>query len=341
MLLFIVSCKQDENTEFSYCPEILDSKEPQEATEHIITTDIEFLSPSHIVSVNDTILAVLDLFENGTFIHLVTVNGKHLCSFGKKGKGNGECITPTSICTDKEGTSIYIYDYAMNRSLAYNIHDLLMGNDTPSTINYNNESLEIARYTDVSNSSNNDYIAFGYNDKCRLVLVSDNKPCSIYSNYPKLDDDVEINWSLWNNSAQYTVSPNKKHVVIGTGLGMLFEIFTLEDNEIKSCAIRGFYKPTYEIAQGAKPKCANFAEDTFNGFVAMASDNDAFYGCIGGWAPDYNFNNIIYKFDYKGELIKKTKLKSQVACMTVNKNKDIYFIAEDASGKCHLSMIRQ
>lgn len=338
LTILLVACGDNKKDSVKYdSSSLYNCKETYRITDDI-PLDIELIDPDQLICINDTILAIKDFEKNGCYAHLITTKGKYLCSFGRKGKGKGEIISPQSISISEDGKYIYIYDYSLSQSVKYSISDLLAGKINGENVKYRNMLPPgVNRFNDVIHFSEIKFVGFGYNDLCRVINI-DGGISHNYTDYPNVTDDIECVWSIWSNSAKYAISKDKKRIVVGTGIGMVFEIFNIDNNNIYSHIVKGFHKPVFGIASGAKPLCVTFVDETFEGFTTIFADNDVFYGCIRGEAPNYNSGNVIYCFNYNGKLVKKIKIDYQIVCLTVNEN-IIYIIIENEFGEYMLKKL--
>ena len=330
----IVSCSNKKTLDIDYNARELDEVSSQKLETVEIVTDYQFGHPVQIKVVNDTLIAVFD--NNRYIVHLISERGRYLGGFGMIGKGNGEIVSPKCISVGSDASTVYLYDFKMARVVKFNVSDILKGFSNPVILeNKQNLPVGVNRYTHVEYLDDDSYIGFGYNDNCRIQNVSNGHVADNYTEYPMLDENEEYTWSIWNNAANFAVSPDNKHIVITTGIGMLFEIFTVVDGKISTKALKAFHKPVFGIAKGAKPACVTYTDETFDGFTTICATNDGFYGCIGGKAPEYDLGNVIYYFDYAGDLEKKYKIDANVECLDIHKNK-IYAIVTDDGGEYRL-----
>lgn len=336
----LVSCQHQDNKPIEYDASVLSSAKILEVSPQNIATNFSFADPQQMSVLGDSLLVVFDETTNGKFAHVLRTNGEYVSSFGERGKAKGEMINPQNFSIGKDGKSIYFYDYTLTNTIKFNIEDILKGNVVPTIVdNHQITDRLINRFSNVCFFSDHSFVGFGYNDKCRILYVENNKVLDNYVGYPLLDEDEECNWSLWNNDASFVVSPDQKHIVITTGLGMVFEVLNIEKGKVNSHMIKGFYKAVYDIAQGAKPKCVSYTNETFEGCGSICVSNDGFYKCVLGSAPNFDQNDIIYYFDFDGNLIKKYKVPNPVVCMCKGKGNELYLITVNKTGENSLQKI--
>lgn len=294
----------------------------------------EMANPQQMEILGDNRIILFDS-SNGTVGKMLSMSGNTICGFGKRGKGHGELMSPVNFSVGQDGRSLYFYDYMAMAAQKFQISADSVR--FVKTIDFK-KNKACHRFNSVCQSTDNSYIGFGYDDKCRILNVADGGVKDNYTSYPHIDDNTECNWSFWSNLANQGVSPDRKHIVTTTGVGMLFEIFDIaEDGKISSKVLKAFYKPVFLLAKGAKPACVIFDNDkTFGGFKTLCLGNSKFWGTIYGKAPDYDAGNEIYEFDYDGNLLKKYKVKGTVVCMAATKDDRLYMILTDSHGENRL-----
>lgn len=336
----LVSCQNQENKPIEYDASVLSSVETLKVSPQNIPSNFSFADPQQISVLGDSLLVVFDETMNGKFAHVLRTNGDYVSSFGERGKAKGEMINPQNFSIGKDGKSVYFYDYTLTNTIKFNVDDLLKGNATPAIVN-NHQITDklINRFNNVWYFSDHSFVGFGYNDKCRILYVENNTIQDNYIDYPSLVEDKECNWSLWNNDASFVVSPDQKYVVISSGLGMVFEVLNIENGKISSHVVKGFYKAVYDVDYSTKPACVSYMKDTFEGCGSICVSNDGFYKCVLGSGPNFDQNDIIYFFDYNGNLIKKYKVPNPVVCMSKGKTNELYLITVNKNGENSLQKI--
>lgn len=341
VLLTFFSCskKKDSYQEIIYDTSELNTVEPVKPITKVLPLNFELTNPTQLQFVNDSLFVVFDESSNGRFAHLFK-KGKYIVSFGVRGKAKGEMLTPQKCSISKDRRSIYFYDYTLAKSVRFDITDLLKGNSNPKVLDIDKMSSHIInRFNNVWHFSDDSFIGYGYDEKCRVLSVENGKVVDNYVNYPIVDKNAEYNHSIWSNMTLTAISKDQRHLVITTGIGMLFEIFDLAGGKVSSEVVKGFYKPEFGVAQGAKPACVIGNEKTFYGFTVLCASNDGFYGCVMGGAPNYDKANVIYYFNYKGKLEKVYCLPNKIVCMDVNENNEMYVIVVDKKGVSRLEKV--
>lgn len=310
-----------------------------DAEEQLIETGYLFCSPTQIAMADDSTLVLFDKSENGKIAHLISTDGKYIAGFGSIGQGPGEFLAPKHLSTDRRNGKIYIYDFMQCQSHVFDRDSIKEGILQTAAIDYSRFIGDgMFRFDTALHLSDTSSVCIGLNDKCRLMHISKDSIQSNYIQYPNLVENEEHNWSIWSNGAHYDISPDGNYLVWTTCIGMSFEILNLKDGQINSHVLKGFHKPTYRIAEGAVPACAVYADDTFEGFRAICTADNGFYGCIGGDAPDYDESTTIYYFDYDGNLKKKIRTSSSIECLTAN-GSALYILSVNPEGEYSLKRI--
>lgn len=334
-LLCLCACGDRKAQELTYDATALESADVIELSLTDIPSDFLFSKPKQIDFVTDSLLVVFDNYSgSGKLAHLLTKDGRAVGSFGMIGKGHGEMIYPGSISVGEDARSIYFFDWKTSYSIRFMVEDILAGKNAPAIIN-TMDSLQASYYrlNSLSRFNDKDYIATGYDDKIRIMTVKNDQKLDVYSQYPKLDENEEYTWSLWSNG-RFGVSPDRRHFVNATHIGMLFEIFRLDDGKIKSKVLKAFYKPIFGVADGARPACVIWNKETIGGSNTLYCRNKSFFGVIGGKGNTHY--NEIYEFDYNGDLINAYKVNGHVVCLAVNPQDEMYLIVMDDDGEQYL-----
>lgn len=333
--LALVSCGEKQKT-IEYDSNVLDSTTPTNASLKKIETDIEFGFPSSTDFISDSVIVVFDQNINDNIAHVVTTKGRYISGFGKKGRGEGELISPNSITFNERRDSAFIYDFMLQRVLGYNLAKVINHEEqTPSIyqIDINTIPNQKYRFSHVKSGQDGSLLCFA-GEANRIVTMKNGTMQNIFTDYPLTDPDSETNMSIWNYSKDLNaISPDKSKLIIGTYVGGLFEIFDLADGSIKSRTVKGFYKPDYKYAEGAIPKCVTPNPETMvTGFRTISAGNDDFMAVIDG--PECKRMNEILTFDYDGNLKKRTAVKNGLI-YTVSRNDkgEIYCIALDEESK--------
>ena len=86
--------------------------------------------------------------------------------------------------------------------------------------------------------------------------------------------------------------------------------------------------------KNATPACVVATENTVWGFTALYCTDNGFYGVMGG--EKYEHRDVIYEFDYSGELKNKYKVDGQIETLAVNAERMMYLIVVGKGGDMQL-----
>ena len=328
--LFITMSCNDKAKTISYSVDSLKNLTSKVINAEKISTDIQLVTPTQILGINDSLLIIFDT-DADKKCKLINLRGSIIGEFAQLGHSNYEYISPIGISVENDSI-INVYDYYTGFLTGYFVSDIMTGNTDPyRRINIreilNNKKINTT-INFVQSIGSDQYLLFG-NNKNRIILLDKEEIGYIYNEYPDTDSDEECNWAIWGYSVQYILAPDNKHLVLTTYIGSLFEIFNLDDGKVKPTILKGFFPPKYNIVNGATPKWISPDEDSPEGFYALCASNNRFYATIGG--VDCEQRNELYSFDYKGNPIGKYILSGDVKCLT-QVNDIIFFIIENKNG---------
>lgn len=305
-----------------------------------IETYRQFYDPASICIVNDTLLLVHDTRGGDNVCFLLTTDGRRVGEFCRIGRGNSELLEPQCPWVDKEGANIYIYDYKTTYTYRYGVTDILGGNTTPEPLRHSDESKYVAtRFNNVQHLSKNKAVCYGSDEDCRFLISEDEQVKHVYADYPILDNDTEVNRSIWTSSGLQATSMDGKHIVATTYIGAAFETFDVEaDGTIKSRATKAYYNPVYSIAEGSHPAYATADINAYHGFVGCLQPLDSsFISVLNGQGPDSITCNTVVEYDYDGNLLNKYVVQDgYVWAMAIDSHRNAYAFVMDEEGNITL-----
>lgn len=133
-------------------------------------------------------------------------------------------LAPQSPWVDKDGENIYIYDYKTTNTYKYNVADVLKGKTAPKLLRYNTENeYATQRFNNVQHISEDKMIGYGTDEKCRFLICENGQVKHVYKDFPILENDTEINRSIWGGSGLSALSLDGKHIVATTYIGGLLK----------------------------------------------------------------------------------------------------------------------
>lgn len=332
VVLFFSSCSEEKKEEIVYNDSVLTEHSALSINPNTIKIDYELARPENILIFGDSIMVIFEP-DAENVCKVISKDGKYMGEFGKKGKSKEELLSP--VCMVSENNDIVgIYDYNTMKLQRFSLRRLLSNkNAYLSTFDFkdflSNEGKENTVINYILGLGINRYLLFG-NNKNRIIFTDKEKITNVYTEYPSTDKDEECNWAIWGYSARYGISPDRKHVVTTTYVGTLLETFDVSSNKISSSITKGFIRPKYGIAKGAKPKWITPDYEHPEGFYSLYVDDDKIYGTIGG--KDCEYRNELYAFDYAGKVLGKYIFPCDIKCMTKLANY-MYFLLESDDGE--------
>ena len=91
--LTLYSCKGEQSS-IEYNADALETAETCNATLEKIDTEVELGSPSRIEFISDSLMVIFDQNVNDYVAHIMDTEGHYITGFGRKGRGEGEIVTP-------------------------------------------------------------------------------------------------------------------------------------------------------------------------------------------------------------------------------------------------------
>ena len=333
VFLFISCCNTTQ--EISYDSSEIDSSSIINVEIDTVPLTQQLVNPRRIEQLNDSLLVIFDPDGGDNSCMLLNSDGFVYDTFGRRGKAKNELISPISMTVC--GNKVIVYDYSTQKAVSYyplkNVHKV---NGTAEENYYsifpNSEDNDGAAINSFIGVNDGRLFIFG-NNKHWISMLKDGNVISKYMDYPIIDSDEECNWSLWGQFAEYAISPNNKHLIVGTRIGAVMELFHINDKSIEPHKVKGFYRPDFNIAIGAIPKCVTSTDKTIEGFCSICALDDYFLAVIGG--KECMKRNEVIIFDYEGKVLGKRLLPGDVSCMAVINN-SLYMIIDFLDGKTKL-----
>lgn len=181
-ILILCACKQ----EIEYKGLTL----PQKTLKGEILNDSFLFSWPEDMIIVDSLLVIHDSFKQNFCFHIFNRNtGKHLKSFGEKGRGPGEVIFPESLNYDPVRHKITTFEPNLKKIISYDINNVLT-----------NTSPEFSEIT-VSTTYNlfqaiphsNTFLLRGNDSQMRFgQLNADSKIIALYNDYPQVTDRKSV-----------------------------------------------------------------------------------------------------------------------------------------------------
>lgn len=167
---------------------------------------------------------------------------------------------------------------------------------------------------------------------------------NVYTEYPQLSTNAEINWSLTDYASRLRLSPDCRKLVSGSYIGCVLEILDIQDDGCFGMSTtRYFYEPIWKIASGAVPKWAVPTDETIIGFQDISLTQNYIYGLVWGIELEVleSGHPFISKFDYSGNPKCKYLINDLMLALAVDScDKIAYGIVMDSDGECFIGRMR-
>lgn len=342
-IFFLIACSP-KKTQPLRCETFADPSRQQDYQTQIFNNTYPFSSPDNIV-LTDSLLIVQDHINQEYAYHVFSRNtGDFLHSFGRKGRGPGELITPGDIATiDAKNRLLVAWDANRKKLVRYRLSEC--PGDT--TLFYDESTVVSKAGYNISEImvNNDDYYAIGYIHPLRFGKLEADSIRLLYSDYPQLTEDDEANRSVWNYDVLVRMSPQGDRIVASTYVGTALEILSVRQNALHSQRIRVATPPTFRIVDGVKPKWVGLIDETVLGFIDIQVSDRFIYtilsnrqiteeGCDG--------SESVWIFDWEANPVGKMNLDRNIETFCVDELNGIIYAASihPSSGEYELVKFR-
>lgn len=301
-ILVLVACSPKKTESLHYEPFPEPSRQ-QSYRAQIFNNTYAFTYPSNMI-LTDSLLIVQDNVNQEYAYHAFSrKTGDFLYSFGRKGRGPGEIITPGDMVTiDNRNHLLVTWDANRKKQVRYRLPG-----HTGDSIFFDSESTILStkgyNISDIM-ANNGEYYAIGYIYPLRFGKLDKDSIRLLYSDYPQLTEDDEANRSVWNYVSLVRMSPKGDRIVAATYVGTALEILSVRQDSIQSQRIRAVNPPIFRIVDGVKPKWVGLIDETIIGFIDIRVSDRFIYanlsnqplteeGCDGSesiWIFDWDAN---------------------------------------------------
>lgn len=309
--LLFGSCQKKEG----YTAELLDCDEIQYLKSEIINDSFVFASPKALLSY-DSLLIVVDTRLNDSAFHLFRKSdGRFIKSGGRKGEGPGELLMPGTPFVSQTGV-LSFWDMYKSKVVEYDLKEITTGGKETYFSEYPIKKEDtFTTYLEVVPLSAGRYLYNGNTHKHLGIMGSDS-----YVTCPVLPEitSEEERWAVMNYS-KMALSPDRKHLVQATYIGGVVRGFDISNDKVKERFLHLYFKPRYELVDGAKPTCIKWCDESRMGFESVCATNECIYLLLNGKeARERPFANEILVMDWKGHIIRKMKLDRTVKAIAVD-----------------------
>ena len=330
MIFFLFSCQTTKNkTPYENFQEINEIKaEPIELNQKIDRV-------LFIENINNY-LVILDPFNNNNTLKLIDPSTNSIIkSFGKKGRGPGEFISPSSLTKiENQSNSFELYDINLRKIIEYSIDSVI--NSKNYFPNFKkNFSQPTGSLTGVI-SLDSVYVGIGIFEQGKYLLIDKKNLIKSYElNYPedKSRKDSKNKHKAMAYQGKIVKRPKHNEFVFASSNCDYLEICKYDNGELTEVKEAITYHPKYTIQTKAKGFGIQWDADNPNGYVDMrVSENYIFALYSGRTFNEYKFDvaygEHLLVYDWKGNPIKYFKLDTPLQCISSpNINNEIFGIA--------------
>lgn len=280
--------------------------------------------------VYDSLLIIATLDEAHHICVFNRYTGQEIMSFGKKGNGPDELITPTEYSIDYSNGLLYVNDYGLQVVLCYDLKSLNAEEiPDPERIKFphsfrNKDKILFVRDSLFISPDENFHFLTAYPSRIEEEVTS-----------PIADKEKFPSEKAWNHFmkeyAHHAVCPNGSKYVVGSALGGILEIFDLSDTKIKRSVLKLFYEPIFK----RKGHVYRNIKETIGGFGCLVATNNYLYATVHGIKNPPSMPTKIYKFDWEGNPIECLHCPHYpIECFCINEEDGlIYAIAINQDGE--------
>lgn len=323
MVLTFFSCKESSD-KIVYVPPVFNETSKKSVT--IMGDTIDALGSNPII-VDSFLVIKHESMKNQQLFHVYNLKtGKYIQSFGNRGRGYGELISPNGISMDKLTKTMYVGAMNQNRVTVFNLDSL----------KYNKVGICELRLKQPLNSTgfyrltSENFLTI-YNLQNRFVLYDDKlniiDSCNYYSPTKSgISDEYALN-NYYLYSSNILLKPDGSMFANLTYCGSILEIFNINRGDIVHLKTKYFYEPTYNQKSG-DPLWGS----TIRGVRTYFATNKYIYILFNGTTDDNARLDKISVLDWKGNCVKQYDLGVNIMRITIDEEAGLgYVILRDDS----------
>ncbi len=297
-----------------------------------IISDELYLNLANDIFLHDSCLFLVAYNQtDNTTLQIYDKAGNKLRGAVRYGRGPGE--TQALMQTHIEGNELVYFFYG--KTLRYDISSLAGNHNTPKF-----------SLADVDVPVSADFVC--QLDEGAQLVVSGESPRVVlrdslgnvqseYDIFPVKDETMARMVSLFS---YYEVSHDNSKLVAATSMGVVLEIFSIEEDSIKVASSGNYVEPDFDVIPGSY----DFNERTVMGFNDVFATNDRIYAVYDGEVNPYwndgdrqTFTKIAV-FDWEGNPIEliRTDYSIDKICFSEAEN-TIYAAVKDHDGIMYLA----
>jgi len=332
-ITFLLSCNHNQAHKIKYSDLKVDSIP---LTGQVLNNSFIFSWPDDILIV-DSVLVIHDSFKQDSSFHVFhRHSGKHIKSFGYKGRGPGEVLFPPSIHYNPHDHTITTFEPNLRKIIKYNLRNILQNTNPKFQEQIITASkhhiLQIIPYKNI-------YMLRENNLNTRFSILQTNDSITVlYGEYPQITTDPEENSAIFNYTPRWAIRPDQKKMVNATYIGSIIEIFDIR-NDIKPETTTYFYPPVFRPFEGTKPKWIATTPETIIGTDNLYCTNNYIYMIFQGKVSKHVEKKKIIVLDWQGNPKIQYNLKNGIPhAIAVDENeKTIYCVITNSKEEYVLS----
>lgn len=319
VLVFLASCNSQSNDN-----EILKSKK--------LKVSDSILFPTEFV-LFDNLLIISDYGDTDYFKLIDVKSDKVVKQFGRLGDGPCE-LKPNSILQKVNDSTLGVFDRQNFTYLEFpleNADSIFCQNETKK-FDFNIQKL-IKLDSEI-------YLGVGLYDGRYILTNSSNYSIdSVFIEYP-FNNDLPISFEekAMLFQGNFTNNLDKSRIAFATRSSPVLDILSFQNNEVELIKrIQGSTLPIFTSENSGEMVGASLGDHNVWGFLSITSSDSFIYGLYSGkkTKEEYQKSNLVYVYDWDGNIIKKIVLDQEVSDIVVDDSDD-YLIGYLDDGKSNL-----
>ncbi len=277
-------------------------------------------------------LVLMDPFSDLT-LKLIDLDTKEIFSFGKKGGGPGELLSPFSFISTNDKELFYVYDVNLRKIFKYNIDSIKLHKaSTPAVVKANLQKYN-AYFTRVI-SIDSVHIGIGAFQKGRYALAQ-NDSIEFFYGYPNDGKEINDQYKFMAYQGNLKRRPNHTEFVLAVSSCGVLEICNFQEGKIQKKKDIHTYYAEYEVITKGKGFGAALDKDLDRGYTDVSVNKDYIFTIFSGRSTkshedDHTLCEHLLIYDWEGNPIKYLKLDIPLICITApNSENEIYGISNN------------
>lgn len=311
----LISCKESRK---EYDPIDLFSSKKELIGEEVQIPNLHIGNPGDAISM-DSLLIISDMADE-KFLHIIDIkNKKSIGKFGRRGRGPGELITPSSLQRVDE-KNISLYDPNLKKLFIYNIDSLIEEEDylPHEMIDFKDKGYKNTKVYLLNGSSL--FLSIGLFDDGRYALFdSDGGLIQKKFSFPDDNLKMESEHLPWVYQGNIVIKASYDKFVFNTFDGGILEICEIKNNDlIKIKDIHAFF-PRYSASSGE----VRMDKDNKRGFIHTSTGENKIFALYSGksfeeYGRSFFPGENILSFDWNGTPLTHYVTENSLKLITFN-----------------------